>query len=84
MSPTVDIQRFLKNRNQFPPEELAKYEGKYVAWSPDGTHILARDEDELRLATAIRAAGHNSSEILIAFVPAPDEILLGGGLEVIE
>jgi hypothetical protein len=82
--PPADVQLFQKNRQQFPPEELAKYAGKYVAWSPDGTHILACDEDELRLANAIRAAGHNSAEVLIAFVPADDEILLGGGLEVVD
>jgi hypothetical protein len=32
----MDMQLFMKNRAQFPPEELAKFEGKYVAWSPDG------------------------------------------------
>jgi hypothetical protein len=76
--PSVDIQLFYKNRQQFPPEELAKYAGKYVAWSPDGTHILACDEDELSLANAIRAGGHSSAEVLISYVPVEDEILLGG------
>jgi Family of unknown function (DUF5678) len=80
----MDVQLFQKNRQRFPPEELAKYGGKYVAWSPDGTRILACNEDELRLAGAIRAAGHNSADVLIAFVPADDEILLGGGMEVVE
>lgn len=73
----MDVQLFQTNRQRFPPDELAKYAGKYVAWSPDGTRILACNEDELRLADAIRAAGHNSADVLIAFVPAEDEILLG-------
>jgi len=30
-SPVMDMQQFLKNRHAFPPEELAKYAGKYVA-----------------------------------------------------
>jgi len=80
----VDMQRFQKNRQKFPPEELARYAGKYVAWSPDGTHILACNEDELQLANAVRTAGHNSAEVLIAFVPAEDEVLLGGGMEIVE
>jgi hypothetical protein len=46
----MDIQLFQKNRQQFPPEQLAKYSGRYVAWSPDGTRILASDGDELQLA----------------------------------
>jgi len=80
----VDMVMFQKNRQQFPAGELAKYAGKYVAWSHDGRRILASDEDELRLANVIREAGHNTAEILIAFVPAGDEILLGGGLEVMD
>src|SRR5437870_7943481 len=36
----VDMQEFLKNRSQFPPEELEHYAGKYVAWSPDGRTII--------------------------------------------
>ncbi len=80
----MDIQRFQKNRQEFPVEELARYAGKYVAWSPDGTHILASNEDELQLANAVQAAGHNSAEVLIAFVPSEDDVLLGGGMEIIE
>jgi hypothetical protein len=80
----VNIKEFQSNRQRFPAQELAKYAGKFVAWSPEGTRILAGDEDELRLANAIRDAGYNSAEILISFVPAGDEILLGGGLEVID
>jgi Family of unknown function (DUF5678) len=80
----MDVQRFQKNRQQFPPEELAKYAGKYVAWSPDGASIVAADEDELQLVRALQASGHDSADTLIAFVPAEDEVLLGGGLEVIE
>ena len=80
----MDMQVFQKNRRQFPPEELAKFTGQYVAWSPDGTRILAADEDELRLDNTIEAAGYDPAEILIAFVPRGDEILLGGGLEVDE
>ena len=80
----MDVRQFQKNRQKFPAEKLDQFAGKYVAWSPDATSILAADEDELQLAAAIQKAGHNSAEILIAFVPAEDEVLLGGGLEVSE
>jgi hypothetical protein len=75
----MDMQQFLKNRSQFPPEELAKYAGRYVAWSPDGTTIFASDEDEVRLDAAINAAGHDAAEVLVSFVPYPDEVILSGG-----
>lgn len=80
----MDMQLFQKNRQQFPPEELARYAGKFVAWSPDGTQILACDADELRLCNTIRDASYDSADILIAFVPVEDEILLGGGMEITE
>jgi hypothetical protein len=75
----MDMQQFLKNRHAFPSEELATYAGKFVAWSPDGTRILASDEDELRLDATIRATGYDSAEVLVSFVPFADEVVLGGG-----
>jgi hypothetical protein len=75
----VNMQEFQNNRPQFPPEELEKYTGKYVAWSPDGTRILASDDDEMRLDATIQAAGYDPAEVLISFVPPADEVILGGG-----
>jgi hypothetical protein len=75
----MDMQEFIKNRNQFPFEELEKYAGQYVAWSPDGTSILASDDDQIRLDATIRDLGYDPAEILVSSVPFPDEIILGGG-----
>jgi hypothetical protein len=77
----MDMKVFQSNRQRFPAEELARYAGQFVAWSADGTRILASDRDELRLVNALPEAGLSSAETLIAFVPAEDEILLGGGVE---
>jgi hypothetical protein len=74
----MKMQELLRNRPAFPAEELAKYAGKYVAWSPDGTRIIAADEDLLRLDSKIKDADHNPAEILVSSVPA-DEVILGGG-----
>jgi hypothetical protein len=46
------MQEFLQYRQQFAPEELERFAGKYVAWSPDGTRIIASDEDFLKVAAA--------------------------------
>ncbi|HWY88761.1 MAG TPA: DUF5678 domain-containing protein [Gemmataceae bacterium] len=75
----MDMERLLRNRQQFPPEKLSKYAGKYVAWSPDGDRIIAWNEDETRLDREVTAAGYDPSEVLVSFVPLPDEIVLGGG-----
>ena len=77
----MDMQKYLKNRQQFPPEELEKYAGKYVAWSPDGTRIIASDDDYAKVAQAVDASGYDPAEIVMEPIPFPDEVVLGGGLD---
>ena len=75
----MDMQQFLTNRQQFPPGELAKYAGKYIAWSPDGARILASDIDLEKVAAAVEDQGYDSSEVVLSSVPFPDEVVIGGG-----
>ncbi len=74
----MDMNVFYENRNRFALEELAKYRGRYVAWSPDGTAILDSDEDMLRLDERLKAAGWDLSEIVVSNIPDEDTILGGG------
>jgi hypothetical protein len=80
----MDMQEFQRNRQAFPAEELAQYAGKYVAWSSDGKQILASDADELQLAQAIKAAGYDTAQVLIAYIATKDDILLGNGMEILD
>ena len=41
----IDFKVFLENRANFPPEGLVPYSGCWVAWSPDGTHIVASSSE---------------------------------------
>jgi hypothetical protein len=41
----MDMQQYFKNRLAFPLEELAKHRGEWVAWSPDGTRLVAASRD---------------------------------------
>ncbi len=75
----MDMQQFLTNRQQFPPAELARYAGKYIAWSPDGTRIIASDDDLAKVAAAVEDQGYDSSEIVLSSVSFLDEAFLGGG-----
>jgi hypothetical protein len=74
------MQEFLKNRHRFPLDDLDRYAGQYVAWSPDGARIIASDEDPIRLIAAVDAAGFDHEETLIEAIPRPDEVILGGRL----
>ena len=66
-------EEHVKNRNQFPQEELAKYYGQHVAWSLDGTRILAGDEDPLRLIAKLESAGYQSDDFVLSFVDLEDQ-----------
>ena len=76
----MDIRQHFENRSQFPPDELDKYAGRYVAWSADGTQIVASADDLVALCKAVDALGHDPEEVVLSRVLLPDEQLLGGAL----
>ncbi len=63
----------VKNRSRFPPEELTKFEGQHIAWSLDGTRILAGHEDPTKLVTELLAAGYRSDDFVLSFVDSDSE-----------
>jgi hypothetical protein len=68
---------FIQNRQAFAPEELAKYEGQWVAWSPDGTHIVAgSNESEEAVWSAVIAAGYDPQEVVFSYVPEDGELFI--------
>ncbi len=71
---------FRNNRAAFPSAELAKHTGQWVAFSPDGTAIVAADADLDEVETKVKAAGHKPSQVVLEFVPGEDyDVYLGGG-----
>ena len=58
----MSLEQFVKNRNAFPADELDRYTGKHVAWSPDGKRILASDPDPLKVLAAVKALGYDPAE----------------------
>ena len=74
----IAINEFRRNQSRFPREELEKYNGQYVAWSADGTRILAADTDPARVDAMLIAAGIDPSEILVSLVAVPEEISWSG------
>jgi hypothetical protein len=65
---------FIPNRQAFPLEELEKYAGQWVAWSPDGTHIVAASsESGMAVERAVIAAGYDPQKCVFSYVPGLDE-----------
>lgn len=73
-------RRFLEHRAAFPPEALAAYAGRWIAWSPDGSRILADSETPEALDNRILAAGEKPERCVIEGIPDTDAMLGGEGL----
>jgi hypothetical protein len=69
-------RRFLENRAAFPVEELAKYSGQWVAWSPDGTRVAASASNPEMLDGILRACGEDPARCIVEGIPG-DDLLFG-------
>jgi glucose/arabinose dehydrogenase len=67
-----DLSHYEENRSKFPLQELAKYWGKHVAFSPDGTRIVASGDTEVELDDALDAAGIHFSQVVHSYIDPPD------------
>jgi hypothetical protein len=76
----IEMNKFRENQSKVPLEELMNYNGQYVAWSDDGTHILASDSDHEALYARLHAKGYDMGETLIAYIDVPEEVSCGGAL----
>jgi hypothetical protein len=75
---TVDAHRFNQNVNAFPPEELMRYAGQWIAWNSEGTAILAGSgQSQEALLEELRRAGHDPARCVFDYIPRPDEVSLG-------
>src|SRR4051812_31447511 len=75
----IDMQEYLKNRVLFPLDELGKHAGEWVAWSPDGTRIVADSRDPEALDDLIRAVGEDPEQCVVEGIPDSDSVI--GGLD---
>lgn len=67
-----DLRHYEENRSKFPLDELAKYWGKHVAFSPDGKRIVASGATEEELEAALQAAGIHFSQVVFSYIDDPD------------
>jgi hypothetical protein len=69
---------FSKNQSRFPVEELWKYAGQHVAWSWDGTRILASAPSDEELYQKLVEEGLDPQRVAFGYVDPPDIAFLGG------
>ncbi|MBI3619216.1 hypothetical protein HY213_04265 [Candidatus Peregrinibacteria bacterium] len=66
-------ETFLENRRKFSQEELTKYMGRWVAWSPDEKSIVASVPSSgglEQLDELVRAAGEDPEDCTIEGIPS--------------
>jgi hypothetical protein len=63
---------FFANRAKVGAEELLLHAGQHIAWSWDGTRILASDSDRRVLDEILRAAGVDPSHVVHDYVDDPE------------
>jgi hypothetical protein len=68
----LDLSHFHENWLKFPQEELAKSAGKHVAFSPDGTRLVAAGDTLEELDAALDAAGIHFSQVVHDYIDPPD------------
>jgi hypothetical protein len=73
-----ELSEYEKNRQQLTVEQLALYEGQWVAFSLDGKRIVAGAADLLELDRKVVEAGENPEEVGLEFIDQSSEIWLGG------
>jgi hypothetical protein len=77
----LEIRRqFLERRAAFPAEELARHAGRWVAWSPDGSRVVAEADHPEDLDDRVRAAGEDPERCVVEGIAAEDAVLGGEGL----
>ncbi len=72
-----NMRKFLENRPRFPLEELAKYAGCWVAWSPDGMRIVAGAPNLEDLENLVQASGEDPLQCVLEGIPDTDSQLGG-------
>jgi hypothetical protein len=80
MSELESRRTFLENRAGFPVEALIPYAGHWIAWSPDGTKIVAHSQTPVDLDDRIRAAGEDPARCVVEGIPEGEAMLGGEGL----
>jgi hypothetical protein len=73
------IGNYLKNRQQFSLDEIDKHRGRWIAWNPDGTQIIASAVELEDLEVMLAAVGDDAIYCTVEGIPDRDTILGSSG-----
>ncbi len=68
-SPFPWLEReFFENQEKVKPEDMVPYAGQHIAWSWDGSHIVASDPDSVELRRKVEEAAYDPHRVVYAYV----------------
>lgn len=65
-------REYFENQEKFPPEELMKYAGRYIAFSRDGATIVASGATYEEMEENLIAAGIDPAVVVGSYVDLPE------------
>ncbi len=65
--PWLELE-FFENKEKVKPEDLVSYAGQHIAWSWDGSRIVASDPDPVELRRKVVKAGHDTHHVVYAYI----------------
>jgi hypothetical protein len=68
-------RKFLANRAAFSPDDLARYAGQWVAWSPEGSRIAASAPSPELLEALLVASGEDPALCVVEGIPDDDALI---------
>jgi hypothetical protein len=76
--PLPPLTEYEKNRDKFTAEQLAPYDGQWVAFSMDGSRIVAAAPDLLELDKKVIELGEDPEQVGLEFIDQSPDIDVGG------
>lgn len=68
-----DLRFYAENRRNFPVDQLTAHAGKFVAWNPEGTRILASGHSREEVWRQLETAGIDVSQVVNDYIDPLDE-----------
>jgi hypothetical protein len=72
---SIDLRLFNANRDRFPVEQLLAHAGKQIAWSADGTRIVASADTPEEVYRQLDERGIPVSQVVLDYVDDTDGIM---------
>lgn len=73
-SARVDTVAYLRNRHQFPHEQLVPFWGQCVTWNAEGTRILAAGSSWAELYARLEELGIDPCSTVDEYIPMPEAL----------